>query len=500
MNIKYQPGTWLCIGSPGSAILTEAVLAEAATKQLWDLARAGGSLGQVLQILMHQPGGTTFENLPGFALVFRQEGALHLAVRGRVTIEAKQGGSPSIIDGRGVASWREERLTPVPAELTIVPEGASATGQSLDLVSGMALVGRCQLVFDPLAVDPPATEAALVAPGGHSPKVPIAPLPAWRRYRRSDLGLATAAGQGADPAAAPSQGAEPAAAVDPPSQPSGIDPEAPDPAVPAKENTNTFVWMDATASPGGAEPAATAAAADQDAPKVEQTNYDMLWEDHTRIGGAEHAAVRDEAEQADQAAPAGEPVEDLDHDGLTIIKPPSAPPSGQGGPPPPTSPAGPPPAPGQANQVLGKYCGNCTTGNPPDQADCRACQAPLTGDTVPMARPSLGQVTISTGEVVELDRPLVVGRRPRSKRFSDGSVPHLLTVPSPSQDISRSHLAIELQDWSVLASDLGTTNGTILKRAGLPDRRLAPKEQVLVKDGDTFDLGDGILVTVRSVL
>jgi len=490
MNIKYQPGTWLCIGSPGSAILTEAVLAEAATGQLWELARAGGSLGQVLQILLHQPGGATFENLPGFALVFHQEGAVNIAVRGRVTVETKEGGSPRIIDGRGVASWREERLTPAPAELTILPEGGGATGQSLDLVSGMALVGRCQLVLDPMAAIKPVVEAA---PAGHSPKVPITPLPAWRRYRRSDPGQAASA----------SQPSAPPAAVDQPSQPLGIDQAAaanPDQAAPnpPKDNTNTFVWMDATAGPDGAEPADSATPPAEDAPKVEQTNYDMLWEDNTRIGGAEHAAVRDEADQADQAAPAGGPVEDLDHDGMTIIKPP-----GPAEPPPaaPPNQAGPPPAvPNQANQVLGKFCGNCATGNPPDQADCRACQAPLTGDTVPMARPSLGQVTISTGEVVELDRPLVIGRRPRSKRFSDGSVPHLLTVPSPSQDISRSHLAIELQDWSVLASDLGTTNGTILKREGLPDRRLAPKEQVLVKDGDTFDLGDGILVTVRSVL
>jgi hypothetical protein len=108
-------------------------------------------------------------------------------------------------------------------------------------------------------------------------------------------------------------------------------------------------------------------------------------------------------------------------------------------------------------------------------------------------------VTISNGEVFDLDRPLIVGRKPRSPRFAGNEVPRLVAVSGPHQDISRSHLKIELEDWSVMVNDMGSTNGTLLHRLGQPDRRLQGTEQVVAASGDVFDLGDGITVTITDL-
>ena len=43
-----------------------------------------------------------------------------------------------------------------------------------------------------------------------------------------------------------------------------------------------------------------------------------------------------------------------------------------------------------------------------------------------------------------------------------------MTVPSPGHDISRTHLEVAPEGWSVVVTDLHSTNGTILVRPGGP--------------------------------
>lgn len=123
---------------------------------------------------------------------------------------------------------------------------------------------------------------------------------------------------------------------------------------------------------------------------------------------------------------------------------------------------------------------------------CRVCHAPLQGPTRTVARPPLGTIWTSYGERVVLDRTAILGRRPRASRVSAQDVPQLITVPSPQQDISRSHLELRLEGWHVVAIDLGTTNGTTLHRAGFDPARLRAREGVVLRDGDALDLGDGV--------
>ncbi|MDR2348510.1 MAG: FHA domain-containing protein [Bifidobacteriaceae bacterium] len=106
---------------------------------------------------------------------------------------------------------------------------------------------------------------------------------------------------------------------------------------------------------------------------------------------------------------------------------------------------------------------------------------------------------LSNGEQFPLDRSLVVGRKPRSPRFAPGDEPRLVALGDDYQDISRSHVLIALDDWSVTVHDLGSTNGTWLKRVGQPDRRLGESDPVLAESGDVYDIGDGLTITLAGL-
>ncbi|QCR53553.1 hypothetical protein C1N80_08135 [Brachybacterium sp. SGAir0954] len=137
--------------------------------------------------------------------------------------------------------------------------------------------------------------------------------------------------------------------------------------------------------------------------------------------------------------------------------------------------------------------------NAPERAVCAVCRLPLQGPVRPVARPALGQVMISTGGGFVLDRSAIIGRRPRASRVSVADMPQLITVPSPQQDVSRSHLELRLEGWHVLATDLGTTNGTTLHRPGADPVRLRPREGVGLGHEDVLDLGDGVLLRYLGV-
>lgn len=178
---------------------------------------------------------------------------------------------------------------------------------------------------------------------------------------------------------------------------------------------------------------------------------------------------------------------------------PSGPPSAAGRPPAPTPAQGSgPSSAGSAGQVTGGAVALpglvCANGhaNSPERAACRVCGAPLHGETRTVARPPLGAVTVSSGERFVLDRSAIIGRRPRASRVSAQDMPQLITVPSPQQDISRSHLELRLEGWHVVALDLGTTNGTTLYREGFEPLRLRSREGVVLHDGDHLDLGDDV--------
>lgn len=127
-------------------------------------------------------------------------------------------------------------------------------------------------------------------------------------------------------------------------------------------------------------------------------------------------------------------------------------------------------------------------------------QTPATeplGAPVPPAPAHQPRLELSTGEVITLDRDVVIGRRPQVDRVQDGPVPAVVTVPSPQQDVSRTHLRVALAGEQVLATDLHSMNGTVLIGADGRTVALDGGAPQPLADGDALDLGDGITVTLR---
>lgn len=249
---------------------------------------------------------------------------------------------------------------------------------------------------------------------------------------------------------------------------------------------------------GTAEPTGAAAAADasEEADAAEEA-------DATDADAGEAAIVSDEpAEEATMVpsevtlAPSSEDFDQLW--GATVHSPPA-----------PTAPVAPPsPAPPAAGAPSAADLVGDHDGATISVAELRAMrqQNAATGDAptavlpaVPEATAASGRIRVSTGQVVALDRTVIIGRRPRSTRASGTTMPHLVAVDSPQQDISRSHLEIRPESDTVVVIDLHTTNGSTLLRSGADPVRLHPGEQTLVLSGDVIDLGDGVEVAFEDL-
>lgn len=116
---------------------------------------------------------------------------------------------------------------------------------------------------------------------------------------------------------------------------------------------------------------------------------------------------------------------------------------------------------------------------------------------VPVAR-----LVFSNGETIDVDRAVLVGRAPEARRFTSTEQPRLVTVPSPNQEISSTHLEIRpgsgADHGSAVVTDMGSTNGTVLALPGLAPEDLQPGIAVQLIPGSVVDLGDGVTIQVTN--
>lgn len=152
------------------------------------------------------------------------------------------------------------------------------------------------------------------------------------------------------------------------------------------------------------------------------------------------------------------------------------------------------PRPGGDNLILAVVC-SFAHPNPPGSPRCRVCGQPVDNANPRLVnKPVLAQLITAGGARVEVTDTVLIGRAP-SAQPGDGN-PILLPVPSPNSDISRTHLKVAVKDWDVVATDLHSTNGTMLVRPGQAPVRMMPGTPVTVGPGTILDLGDGGVITV----
>ena len=461
VEVRYVPaagseGWRAAVSAQAIAVLSPAVTpqtAEAVWRRL-----DGGGIGALVEALTGAF-GTSLTAIPPFALVVVEDDGVRVAVRGPldVVIESATGGAE--VSGRGVATWAE-RLVPKPRRVTIVPgpsgasgssgRGASGAGGSADGRGGGAGAIDDALAL-PIASGVVPVDGIVLTTGAPRPAAVAAP-----------------------PAAAPAPRAEPAPESEPAPIPEPTAVAIAEPSAPAPAETTT------SGEPSGADtwiPSLTQLPVDEvsaaEVPAVEVPAVEMpagVPADDSTVatpgrGGTEWAAtVVREAVPTDAAVPAG------DHDGATISV-------------------------AEARRLRAEQSPFA-----PDSSGGSSAPSPFepVGD-VPPRSPARGRARLSTGRVIELERPVVIGRRPRSTRASSTELPTLVAVESPEGDISRSHIEIRAEGEHVLVTDLATTNGTVLRRGGQDPVRLHPNEPTMVVTGDVLDLGDGVTVTFEDL-
>lgn len=154
--------------------------------------------------------------------------------------------------------------------------------------------------------------------------------------------------------------------------------------------------------------------------------------------------------------------------------------------------------PGQdSSLVMASFCPQQHM-NSADARSCRICGAPMPPQNGRLVtRPVLAVLRPSSGQPVGVDRTVLIGRSPTASRVARDQLPHLMTVPSPGQDISRTHLQVGIEDWDIVVTDLFSTNGSTLIRPRDGEReRLQPGEATIVELGSVLDLGDGITILI----
>jgi len=474
MSRRYAPGTWFGAVSAQGVALLPADLDLDLVEGVWERLGRGKGLGGVLEALTGAF-GTSLSAIPPFAVVLGTAEQARLAVRGPLTVSVRvRAGDPVVVSGLGVTTW-SERVIDEPLEIELLVDGAPPVERWFPLADGVALVSGIRL---PLAIAPvtgevprvvpaPAAASAPVFPASAPPSAPVvapAAVPVPEPSAPAADAPASVPGPVA-PAPAPAPRAEPDVADADSAVPDEIQHETQHEA--PQDGADGETWLPPVETAGPEIISSLPPASAPVPPPAEVDEYDHLW-GATVVKPVSDAAVRPDPEPDSDttSAPVGVPelpplptgTGDLpgDHDGETISFE-------------------------QAQALRGESAG-----------------APA---AAPLERPTVahGSIVLSTGREVELDRSVVIGRRPRAVRVTGGILPHLIAVDSPQQDISRSHVEIRTEGDTVLVVDLDTTNGTVLIREGAPPVRLHPGEPTIVIDGDIVDLGDDITVTFRGI-
>lgn len=500
-QFAYRPGSWQVVAEEHGMI---AVPGDTPTKRLTaltEMMRSGApQLTEVIDVL----GGGTMATLGSFAVALLGEDSARLAVRGDIRVTVTGVDSDEVVSGAEISTWTERYFTH-PRSFTVSLEDVRSD-TSLVVRSGTVLASSVAFPHG----DQPAASAA-AAPGAaeavEAGAADVAPPQDAAPAEKTDQQPADAGN-----AAFPAQAGVPATAAQAEGTP--VD-EVPADEVPADE-------VPADEVPAAEAPAATESA--DEAPAVtESADEAPAGVPDAEQGDAAEEASDSGAEHPELVQTEAMPVTTAsDLSGVDAGFPTLIPTEYTFAPAPPSiaeddvldatvhsAPRGPaaPPA-----ELAGDHDGSTISlaelrrmreaaGDAPQQTTGTSGPDTPTEVLPAVGAPAAGHgsARLSSGQVVTLDRTVIIGRRPRATRASGDSLPHLVAVESPQQDISRSHLEIRPEGDSVVVIDLHTTNGSTLMRPGADPVRLHPGEHTLVLSGDVVDLGDGVTVSFEGL-
>ncbi|MFC9559684.1 FHA domain-containing protein [Agromyces sp. NPDC056965] len=126
--------------------------------------------------------------------------------------------------------------------------------------------------------------------------------------------------------------------------------------------------------------------------------------------------------------------------------------------------------------------------------DASESSAPI--DAAADAAESGPRFRIGDGAPLTVTAPVLIGRKPLLPRIAGTGVqPELLAVESPAAVVSGTHLELRLVGSRLVATDLHSTNGTVLRTAS-GTRRLRAGESIVVLPGAILDLGDDTIIEI----
>lgn len=142
---------------------------------------------------------------------------------------------------------------------------------------------------------------------------------------------------------------------------------------------------------------------------------------------------------------------------------------------------------------------SCPAGhlNPPVAAVCRVCGVEVAvQEHVSVPRPVMGTLRFSDGTERPLVRSMLIGRSPNASGTLNGEqLPELVTLESPSKELSGTHLEVRLEGWQVLVIDRRSTNGTMIRLPGRDPQRLHPGNAVPIVPGTVIDMAEEVQFT-----
>ena len=468
---EYTPGEWYAVVAGGVVLLLAPSTPPEVVRDVWATApERGGGLGAQLDALVrHGIGG-----LHPFAAVDLAGGRVHTALRGDVEVEVVRGTRAEVLSAPEVVSW-SERSVGSAEEVTVRVSGAGR-GPALPIVSGVVRASRVRVR---LTGAEPAREAD--AAPSEPVVLPAAPTP---------VALAPAR-EAAAPAAPAEVAPEPARSDVTASADTEVVEGAPVAGeVVAGELVEAEVVEDApeVAAPVEDVPAEDSPAEDvpevreQDAAPAPVAPAPAPAPAPAAPAGARPPVIPAPAQPyAPPQAPAPVlpgPASADDHDGLTIL-------SGELA---------------SIRQHLPSWAVSQTGDWPSGGVVPTPTPAPGVSGALPVTAAATApapRLALSTGALVPVDGVVLIGRAPQADRAPDGTEARLVTVPSPEQDISRTHAEVRLEAGRVLVTDLYSTNGITVASGALPPRRVTAGEPVAVGEGDVVDLGDGVTFTVE---